>query len=173
MPRCPTCGERNARNFYRDKSRDKYQTYCKECSKERRRQWALKNPKAIAKYAEKSYQALRKDSARWREHLKNQSEQRTKQLLAAQVYQNNHRAKKAKVQGKLGVKEWYQLILPSTHCPGCKRPWVLLGRPTIDHIRPLKLRGSNTLDNIQPLCHSCNVRKKARIQKFIERQREQ
>lgn len=172
MPRCASCGETHRSKFYKDRRRpDGYQTYCKECAKVKRAEWAKRNPSRIKDYYKEYYQGIKKDPRKWAERLRQESHQRARNHIVDQVLQNNRRAASMGSDGKLSPKAWYKMIINTDVCPGCKRKWVLVGKPHIDHIRPLILRGANTLENIQPLCKSCNSRKKVSIRRFVERKR--
>lgn len=88
--------------------------------------------------------------------------------LALQVKNNNDRARKLyKDVNKINWKDWVDIIKKTKSCPSCKMPWSLVGKPHIDHIKPLKLGGKNTIKNIQPLCELCNKLKSARVKEFM------
>lgn len=167
-PRCPTCKDRDPDNFYLDRryGEDNYQTYCKTCAGARRKDWISRNQEKLSQYHKKYREALRNDPERWIEHLQQRAARRVKERLASQVAEANRRAAKYGVPSTLKIKEWRSMILETTGCPGCGNPWVLAGRPELDHIIPLKKRGHNSIKNIQPICKDCHVRKVLRIRKL-------
>jgi 5-methylcytosine-specific restriction endonuclease McrA len=168
VPKCPSCQEENPQNFWKDRryGEDNYQTYCKECSKERRRGWSSRNRDKVREYHKDYHAKIKNDPVKWQAQLARRAQLRAYYRLVDQVSDANRRAKKYGAKGKITLKQWRTLILEHPECPGCKEPWVFVGKPELDHIIALKKRGKNKIENIQPLCQSCHSRKILSTRRF-------
>lgn len=174
---CPTCREKDPTQFWKDSRKGAHglQTYCKKCSREKRKQWADANNEKLYQYNKDRYQQIRKDPTRWEDKLRQNARYRRKHRYHTQVHWNNHRARTHyKQMDSIRVTEWLELLAQHPErCPGCQQYWNLVGSATMDHIRPLILKGVNRIENIQPLCRSCNVTKSKRIMNFIREKRKE
>lgn len=174
---CPKCGEKDINQFWKDRRKglNGLQTYCKDCSRNKRKEWADSNQASVKKYSRDYYNEIRNDPERWENQLRESAKYRKKKRYHSQIAWNNHRAKTEFNQlDKLTTKEWLALLGQfANFCPGCKTPWYLCGSATVDHIKPLALKGKNNIKNIQPLCRSCNVKKSKRVMKFIRRKQDE
>ncbi len=119
-----------------------------------------------ARYREKNTEACRLRSAAWK--AANPEQRKATQAIYLQnnlarhcVHQNNRRARKAAVGGRLSIglsEKLFALQKGKCSCCGSK-----LGNDYhLDHIVPLALGGPNTDSNIQLLTAKCNKRKGAK-----------
>ncbi len=79
----------------------------------------------------------------------------------SQVRQNNARARRYGVAGRLTVSQWRWIKMAQQGvCLACKQQAGKDGgQLTVDHVQPLSKGGDNTPGNIQGLCLNCNTRK--------------
>jgi len=169
---CPTCGETDPDNFYKDSARG-IQTYCKDCSRERKREWASKNRDRVSAANKRYMEALRADPTRWTKYVRERAKKAYLLRLTDQVVTANRRARKYGVKGKLTTKEWRRLVLDTEVCPACRHPWQLVGRPILDHIVSLSRRGKNIIENIQPLCKYCHANKIVSVHRFQKKRQDE
>lgn len=166
--KCPRCGVKDAKEFWQSKTTGRFQVYCKPCNSFYREKWRIANLAKDREYKRNYYHAQKKKLT-----LKQYVKQAIKAALTVQVNANNRRAlEDYKQKGKITTSEWYSLIKEHSVCPGCSSAWSFVGKPTLDHIRPLVRGGKNVIENIQPLCMACNMRKKLRVKKFLNKSKE-
>lgn len=170
---CPTCGESDRDNFYPDNRRhDGLQTYCKECSREKKKQWAAENRDATREASARYRASLKADPERWTEYLRERARRNYLRRITDQVVTANRRAREYQVKGRITTKEWRKMVRTTEVCPACQEPWSLVGRPILDHIISLSRRGKNSIENIQPLCTSCHARKIIAVRRFTKKKKD-
>lgn len=78
----------------------------------------------------------------------------------AQLYKNQHRARRMGAPSDLTENQWLSILLACCgHCRYCGEP----GAQTQDHVIPLSKGGHHTAPNVAPACRSCNSRKGNRV----------
>lgn len=153
LKKCATCQQWiPLTDFYFIKSVGRYDSYCKECNKEKAQEFRQKS-----NYNQRYYQAnIQRENARSR---KWQREHPANKL----AWKQRRRAKIRGNGGSFTANEWLTIKQQHEHqclCCGRSEPEIAL-EP--DHIIPVSKEGTSFIDNIQPLCRSCNARKSDKI----------
>lgn len=186
--RCPRCEQVKCRSaFNRCLLRlDGLQPYCRECSRERKREDRSKhrdrvreenkrwrqNHREYDRERKNSYNRMNPEKYRERSrayheanrdtHKEQMNAYRRDNLESFAVREANRRASKAKAGGSFTQQEWHDLCAFYDYtCLRCgkQEPDVKL---TVDHVVPLSQGGSNDISNLQPLCRTCNTSKHAK-----------
>lgn len=160
---------------------------CRECIKNKSREYRKNNPDKIREYHKKYYhhhaEKLREVSRVWNQENKERRREYLRQKYAENptpfkirskrytvsnpimLTLKNHRRRNSMLQaeGILTEEDWE--IIKTVYgnlCAFCRKAKKL----TIDHIIPVTLGGTHWPENIQPLCGSCNARKGNRLNDF-------
>ena len=153
LRRCARCEEwKPLSAFYFVKSVNRYDSYCKDCSRSLASQFRERTG-----YNWRYYQANRRRergrSRKWqREHPAHKL-----------AWKQNRRARIRENGGSFTADEWLALKQRYGNrclCCGKEEPEISL-EP--DHIVPVSNGGSGNIDNIQPLCRSCNASKNNKL----------
>ena len=189
MKFCPKClTEKQLGEFYNDKTRpDGKYAYCKECTKQLRRQ-AYRDDPAKIKAATAEYQCNNRDKVNAglrRRYDANPELARSKQRARAnkpavkakrKVYfkkwaadnrlkRNNNEAKRRALKQTTQVEPVQRELVhkrDGEECTYCGAP-VAIEEMHMDHRVPLSKHGSHTYDNCVTSCASCNLKKGAKI----------
>lgn len=166
--------------FYSNKqSKYGFDYECKECSKNRRREWTRNNPdKNAAKSRryrkanpEKVLERNRSYAARHREKIREYHNQWAKDNPdKRRLYRTAIRAKRAEAEGTHTIAELKtQYDSQEGRCYYCQKE-VSFEEAHADHYIPLARGGSNYIENIVIACPLCNQRKSAMMpDDFIRR----
>ena len=158
MTKCLMCGT----EFVPSKFNASRQKFCSPVC--RWNTWANNNPSDVKKHR-KNYKTSHKNQvlAYQKEWVKKD------RLKKPEYYRMKVRNRKALIRltsgssktfsTKLTVEDWIEI----QKLYGNKCRCGFTGKLTIDHIIPLSKGGIHAKENIQPLCHSCNSRKKDKI----------
>lgn len=182
MKRCSKCGLQKDRFYRRSTSKDGFDSWCVDCSRDKsRRHYEYNKETVIAKT--RAYYELHKEEKQQygRDHYQANKEAR-KAYARAWSLENPEKVREAKCKSQ--AKRRAQMMAVQFEeidpivvferdgwvCGICDGPIdKALRRPdllskSIDHIRPLSKGGSHTYDNVQASHLCCNVSKNAKLE---------
>jgi 5-methylcytosine-specific restriction endonuclease McrA len=167
---CSTCGEVKPLEDYdrHESTRDKRQTSCKACNRERTRKWRAANPDLYKEEKLKAADSQRRrvaddpEAYRARQRaMKASNPERTKEQRRKTYLKHADKAKVRAKSRRLKQKQvWtpegdaWALVIQNDPCAYCG------GRATgVDHIVPIDAGGWHVPDNLTACCMRCNSAK--------------
>lgn len=166
--RCSKCGTRDLSLFHKDSNAASgLQSYCKACSAERREKWAKSNRVKLNDYMKLWRQSKTMTRSEFLQHIAKLHKKNSYIYYEQNVRDANRRAAQlGNRKEAITVEDWLDVVAEHPCCAKCKTHWGIAGKPSIDHITPLKLGGRNQKENLQPLCLTCNKIKGAKTEKY-------
>lgn len=171
--RCCLCGEEKLlEDFYSVKKRNYYDSKCKECNKQKVKEWVEKNPEKRTAIRRKNYlkhkERYNKISSDWNathkeEHMVSHRKWKEKDPENAKAvrirYDNKRRAWERDTDSRATTKQINELIKNSNNtCFWCDQE-IPNGKMHLDHIYPLSRGGKDEINNLVVSCEYCNKRK--------------